>query len=116
MAKYDLVFSTRLDLFYKEPLKFNGVEENTIYIPEGYNYAELAVNDNLAHGTLEVMKKYMNLYDNIIGFLEQRAFLHPESLHFWNIRHHNIHIVRYPLSYELRKESGFCELFLKVLF
>lgn len=102
-AKYDLVFSTRFDLFYKEQLNFKDVQENTIYIPEGYNYALLAVNDQLAHGSLETMKKYMNLYENIIEFLDKNAFLHPESLHFWNIRHHNINIVRYPLSYAMIK-------------
>jgi len=99
--KYDLVFSTRLDIFYNEQLNFNSIKENTIYIPDGRDYADLAVNDNFAHGTFETMKKYMNLYDNIIGFLDKHAFLHPESLHFWNIRHHGINIIRYPLCYEI---------------
>jgi hypothetical protein len=98
---YDLVISTRIDIFYNESFIHGNIEENTIYIPMGYNYGLLAVNDQIAHGTLSTMKKYMNMYDNIINYLETGCLMHPESLVYKNIIHNNINIVRYPLSYSI---------------
>jgi len=105
-TKYNVVVFLRFDLFYKEPFVFQEVKENTVYIPEGHNYALLAVNDQLAYGSFEAMKKYMTLYDNVVSFLDQDAFLHPESLHYWNLRHHGIQVVRYPFSYTLFLANG----------
>lgn len=103
---YDVVLFLRFDLFYKEPFVFQEVQENTVYIPEGHNYALLAVNDQLAYGSFETMKKYMTLYDNVVSFLDQDAFLHPESLHYWNLRHHGIQVVRYPFAYNIYLSNG----------
>lgn len=55
---YDCVVSLRVDCVIKDNFIFNNLEDNTIYIPYGYDYYENAINDQIAYGKVDVMRKY----------------------------------------------------------
>ena len=103
--KYDIVMSTRTELFFYEKIIFNKeLEENTIYIPNGHNWLENAINDITAYGNISVMKKYMNIYDNIIYILDLGMSIpHPESLTFANIKLNNLNVCRFNLNHQVIK-------------
>jgi hypothetical protein len=96
--KYDCVVSLRIDAVFKNKFNFNRLKENTIYIPFGYDYS--GINDQIAYGTLNVMKKYNSI--NPIKILENRLSIpHPENLTCANIYIHKLKIERPMIKYHL---------------
>lgn len=103
---YDVVFSLRLDLSIDSPfmLANDSVQQNTIYIPDGCDYVENAINDQIAYGTMESMEKYMNVFHNMLHLIQSgKSIVHPETLTLSNIRHYEMDIVRFPLSYYIER-------------
>jgi hypothetical protein len=107
-TKYDIIMSIRIDMVFYEKIIFNNeIEENTIYIPKGYDYIGNTISDTTAYGNISVMKKYMNIIQNIIYILDMgKTILHPESLNFENIKLNNLKIKRYDLKYDIIKSEG----------
>lgn len=98
-TRYDIAISLRVDLLFRTHFIFNDILDNTVYIPKGYDY-EGGINDQLAYGKIDVMKKYMNIIHNCIHLLENNlSIVHPETLHLANIHFHNINVCRFDLSY-----------------
>ena len=99
---YDCVISLRIDIVFYNYFTFNNLEDNTIYIPSGRDYINDAINDQIAYGNIDVMKKYNSI--NPLDLLERRLSIpHPESLHYANIIFHNLQIERVNLEYDLDK-------------
>jgi len=97
---YDVVVCLRIDCIINNKFTFNNLEDNTIYIPSGYDYVDNAINDQIAYGKVDVMKKYNSL--NPKELLEKKlSILHPESLNLANIRYYNLRVVRTELNYYL---------------
>jgi len=97
---YDVVASLRLDLVFHNKFNFDNIEDNTIYIPSGKDWYERSINDQVAYGNFDVMKKYMHIYENIIYLLDSgRSVAHSESLHYANIEFYNLKVIRVDLSY-----------------
>lgn len=102
--EYDIIISLRIDLIFYTPFIFNNIEENTIYIPEGYDHIENAINDQIAYGNINVMKKYMNIFLNSIYLLNmQQCIPHPEKLTLSNIIFNKLNIFRFYLSYAIER-------------
>jgi hypothetical protein len=99
-TEYDIIISLRVDLVFQNKIQMTGLEPNTIYIPEGNDFIENAINDQLALGSFQVMKSYSNIYMNAFRMLQMGITIpHPESLNYANIVNNNIHIQRFPLKY-----------------
>ena len=99
---YDCVISLRIDLVFLNNFIFNNLEDNTIYIPHGEDYIDNAINDKLAYGNIDVMKKYNSI--NPVDLLEKKLSIpHPESLTYANIILHNLQIKRVNIKYNLDK-------------
>ena len=103
---YDCVISLRIDLVFLNNFIFNNLEDNTIYIPYGEDYIEdyidNAINDQLAYGNIDVMKKYNSI--NPVDLLEKKLSIpHPESLNCANIILHKLQIKRVDIKYNLDK-------------
>ena len=64
----------------------------------------IGINDRLAIGDFESMKKYMYIFDNCIHLLENNlSFPHPESLTLGNIQYNNLNIERFDLFHEIQR-------------
>ena len=102
--KYDIVISLRLELLLFNNFNFDNYINNDeyIYIPNCYDFD--GVNDQIAYGNLEAMKKYMSIFNNMIYILNIRNnLLHPETLIKENIELNNLKIIRFNLNYILDK-------------
>ena len=96
---YDLVICTRMDLEFCSVIPTIIPKENTIYIPLESDF-EGGINDQFALGTVEVMRKYCNLYKNLIYLLENKlSIAHPENLTKANLVYNNIIIKRFSLMF-----------------
>jgi hypothetical protein len=95
---YDFVISTRLDIVYLNEINFNTFDNN-LHIPLHADWLG-GINDQIAIGSIENMKIYMNIYSNIIHLLETRkSIVHPESLFKAHLE--NVIIKRFPLNYNI---------------
>lgn len=101
---YDVVLSLRIDAQFNSSFIFKDINENTIYIPNSSDFVEKGINDQLAYGTLNSMKKYMNIILNCTYLLDNSFSIpHPESLTFANILCNHLNMKRFELNYYLDK-------------
>jgi hypothetical protein len=99
---YDIVVCLRIDLVFNNNFDFSNIVENTIYIPNNYDYG--GINDQVAYGTMEVMKKYNYIFKNMIYLLDtEKAIVHPETLTLANIKFNELLINRFELSYYIER-------------
>lgn len=69
---YHCVVSLRIDCVYEDKFDFSSLEENTIYIPNGFDWVVNGLNDQIAYGKLDVMDKYNSI--SPVDLLEKKAF------------------------------------------
>lgn len=96
---YDCIVSYRFDLFSYNKLDYK-IEPNILYIPEGSDYCS-GINDQVAYGTYEQMKIYMNAFNHIDTILLTTGIIHPESINKDNLLLHNVVIQRTTFDYEI---------------
>jgi len=117
---YDLVLCTRIDILYKYPFQFDSIpcidmtvppspsaithrpfEKDRIYVPIDYDYSE-GLNDNMAFGSLDIMKKYCYIYKNVLHLLAEKLSIpHSEKLNLANLRFQNVPIERFFITYSI---------------
>ena len=79
---------------------FNNLVDDTIYIPSNYDYR--GINDQVAYGKIDVMKKYNSI--NALDLLNKSlAIANPETLTIANIKFYNLKIERVNINYYLDK-------------
>ena len=99
---YDTIISTRLDIVYSSPIPFCKPEEGIIYIPEKFDY--YGINDQVAFGTLETMRIYMNIFNSAKTFMNDKTFKpHPETLNMVLLKYNGIWVERFPLDYYIKR-------------
>ena len=99
---FSFSFSFTFILYFLNNFIFNNLEDNTIYIPYGNDFINNAINDQVAYGFIDVMKKYNSI--NPVDLLEKNLCIpHPESLHYANIIFHKLQIERVNIKYNLYK-------------
>jgi len=96
---YDCIVSYRFDLFSYNKLDYK-IEPNILYIPEGSDHCG-GINDQVAHGTYEPMKTYMNTFNHIDNILLNTGVFHPELINKENLLLHNVVIQRTTFDYEI---------------
>lgn len=95
----------RYDLEFKEPILFENYEynDNTVYIPEGYDYHG-GFNDQFAFGNYEAMKKYYSVHLNHPKLYERGYTFHPELYLRWNLLDlHYVDVVRTPRIVHIKR-------------
>lgn len=98
--QYDIVVSLRIDCIFINNFVFNRLDDNTIYIPLNYDYG--GINDQIAYGKIDVMKKYNSIFSNLLFFLDNNiSEPHSECLHYTNITFYNLIIQRLNIYYYL---------------
>jgi hypothetical protein len=97
-VQYDCVVSLRIDCVFTNTFDFGSLEDNSIYIPAGYDHVNNGMNDQIAYGKMDVMKKYNSI--NAVDLLEKKLSIpHPESLNCANIRYYGLNINRPRIIY-----------------
>lgn len=119
-VSYDLVLCTRIDILYKEPFQFENIpfidisllpnpsvvtykpfEKDKIYVPIFRDYSE-GLNDNMAFGTLDIMRKYCYIYKNVLHLLAEKLSIpHSENLNLANLKFQNVPIERFFITYTI---------------
>jgi len=98
--QYDCVVSLRIDCVFGNKFDFGSLDNNTIYIPSGNDHVDKGINDQVAYGKIDVMKKYNSMNPDYL--LEKKLSIpHPESLNYANIYLHNLKIKRPDINYYL---------------
>jgi hypothetical protein len=101
---YDCVVSLRIDCVFQNNFVFDNLEDNTIYIPNCYDYVHNGINDQIAYGKINTMKKYNSIINNMIYLLDNNlSIFHPESLNYSNIQYNKLTIERVNILYYLEK-------------
>ena len=96
--QYNCVVSLRIDCVFHNNFDFNNLEDNTIYIPLGFDWNGL--NDQVAYGKIDVMKKHNSI--NPVDLLAKNLSIpHPESLNYANIKLYELKIARPCINYYL---------------
>ena len=104
---YDLVISTRLDLYSDEHLNYavlSPLTDSDVYIPQGHDWGGL--NDQCAIGTFYAMETYMMLYDTIYPILDDMREVGmptygPEPVLLMHLARQGIRAQRFPYAYRL---------------
>ena len=101
-VKYNIKFTTvlyhRADLQSTDKLIMNIPNYNTIYLSDERSY--YGVNDRMAYGNVDTMKKYCNTVNNLDTILvksniiynhpQYNTFLNPEMILFNSLQHENL--------------------------
>lgn len=98
---FDVVLKFRTDINPNESITFsNPVEQNTLYIPIGYNYG--GVNDQIAYGNINAMFVYCSCVDEIENICHAGTLFHPETILNIFLTKHKLQICRFPFVYTLK--------------
>jgi len=102
-TSYDIVINYRMDCYSQDKINYDLVTElhlPTIYIPEGHNHSRIGTCDQLAFGNMDVMEKYMSIYDNIDRYLGVNGCrLHGEETVYSCLFVNKIKPVRFPHNF-----------------
>lgn len=102
--QYDCVISLRIDCIFRNNFNFNNLLDNTIYIPNGFDFINLGINDQIAYGKIDAIKKYSSIYSNLLYILDNKlSIIHPESINYANIHLNKLLIERINLQYDIDK-------------
>lgn len=99
-TQFDCILFYRADIDSGEVINISMPIENTIYIPEGFDWE--GINYQIAYGNYDAMKKYCDLVNNLQKLCgEQRISYHPETLLKKHLENEGLSIVRFPYNYFL---------------
>ena len=101
---YDIIISQRVDITYFNKFNIYDIISNdlsSLYIPSQYDHT--GINDHISIGNFNNMEKYMNIFNNIILLMENGASKHSETLTLANINYYNINVIRFDLTYFMKK-------------
>lgn len=102
---FDIIINYRSDILSSEFINFDKIENinfNTIYIPQGNDWG--GVNDQMAFGNFDSMKKYCEIYKNIQKYNDNdNVIFHPETLLKHHLKCSNVNIIRFYFKYVLVK-------------
>jgi hypothetical protein len=87
---FDCVIYYRADIATQDDLNIHDLANNTVYIPHGSD--SIGINDRMAYGNFEAMKKYTSSIDliNNMGVIE----LYPEVILKKNLDAHKLNVER----------------------
>jgi hypothetical protein len=106
-ANYDLVICMNNHVKVNTHLNLSNsaIGENIVYIPVREQEIEGSLNDTLAIGMFETMKKYCELYKYMQYLLEQKLSIpSAEHLNLASLTYNKVNIVRIPFSYSILNE------------
>ena len=91
---FDVIIKQRCDIDTNDIIPIGIPEDNTIYIPEGED--NLGINDRVAYGNYNSMKKYCDTVNNIIDMCKNQGVKYnPEIILKKQLENNNLNIIRF---------------------
>lgn len=98
--KPDIVIKFRSDIIPSMEFPHFTPEKNTIYHPSSNSYS--GINDQVAVGDFDSMKKYCDLYDHLEHYVNSKQCnFHPETLLLHHLRSSDLKIDKFHFDYTL---------------
>ena len=98
--RFDKIVKFRLDLKHYGDINLTPPKENTVYIPNCYDYC--GVNDQIAFGDSNTMRRYCLLVNFVFEYCNQNNVIYnPEILLKYHLEERKINIERFNFVYEL---------------
>jgi hypothetical protein len=96
---YDIYVRCRADTTFSSRIDLNSYDysDSKIYIPHGHNYYD-GINDQVAWGNYETMKKYYSVYLNHADIFKDGVTFHTEGYVTENMKRQGLNIVRVPID------------------
>lgn len=91
----DVYVRMRYDILIHGRLDFSDIEPNTVYIPSGNDYRD-GINDQLAYGDYESIRKYYDVYNNYDTLYNNGCLFHTETMVKRNLDYSNVKVKRLP--------------------
>jgi alpha-N-acetylglucosamine transferase len=108
--RFDIVIKLRPDALSVQNLDFMqySYTDDIVYTPNIATFYFNGMNDQMAIGTSNVMKRYMSLYTRIIPYLNGRVInpLRPETLMRYHLTNNSIRIIAIPWTYYVLRCAG----------
>ena len=110
---FDIVLYYRADMKSTDTLELNMPDDNTVYLPNERGY--YGVNDRIAYGNFDTMKKYCNTVNNldrilvksnIIDYDNCHRCLNSEIILLYNLNYENILINKIQYNTDLFKNRN----------
>ena len=102
---YDYIFVTRVDVFYYNCIDFESfhkIDDNNIYVPDGNLFGlpvPSGVNDHMAIGNYNSIKKYCSLYLYLEKYLNDGVIIRPETILLAHLINMNLKVTYYIRNY-----------------
>ena len=108
--QYDIFIYCRPDVCFDNriylPSLVQGLAENDILVPTNGHWRD-GLNDQVCFGGRK-MQVYLNLYQDVIQYVNGGVWMHPETLLKHHLEHHGVRVGQYPLqSFIFRDEAWF---------
>ena len=100
-TKFDCVLFYRADIDSKEIIPLTIPTNNTIYIPNKFDYR--GINGLVAYGDFQSMKKYSNIVNQIQDLSSKGVLFNPEILIKAHLENEKININRFEYIFNLHK-------------
>lgn len=107
---FDVIVKYRGDIITNDIMEIHKPDDNTVYIPKDKDFG--GINDQIAYGSKETMKKYASCIDKINQYCKSGVVYHPEILLLRHLKSNELIIKRYDYDYRLcnsRHKIGFIE-------
>lgn len=93
---YDVVIHCRSDLLFREPLKLESLEDDTIYLEH-----RGTPGDQFAYGTATSMKKFAELWGNFGHLYAEVGYVHAETMLAAHLKNKNLTVLEGERHYEI---------------
>lgn len=108
--KYDCIIRSRTDIVWLDKLDYRSLnmKDSTCFTPNIAFHYHNGCNDQVAIGNSQVIKSYLSLYQQVIGYLNNRSInpLRPETLLRYHLSKNQIKISSFNCKYYLLRASG----------
>jgi hypothetical protein len=95
---YDWIISTRLDVFYKNKLDYNDLDDSYVNIPKGSDFG--GYQDKIAIAKKPLMLEYLDVYDNLKKYVvDDKRTIEPETLIKYHLKYKSINVKRNVLKH-----------------
>jgi hypothetical protein len=97
---YDWIISTRLDVFYKNKLDYNDLDDSYVNIPKGSDFG--GYQDKIAIAKKPLMLEYLDVYDNLKKYVvDDKRTIEPETLIKYHLKYKSINVKRIVLKHDI---------------